>query len=125
MEKWFFDYGVIQPGYHTFYLMGINVTSANNWPKFTHVDATPAPNATNSSYTNWGGYISDVTSEAEPVPEPNNLFPPEHCAGANYTESSGLPWMWSDTNCNAAWPFMCKSLRGWLCSTCTQSAVAV
>jgi hypothetical protein len=112
VERFYFDYGVILPGYHTFYYIGLNVTANMTWPDFTFIDGTPAPNASNGTYVNWGNYSADPTSSLT-IPEPNNLVPPEHCAGANYTESSNVPWQWSDTNCNSAWPFLCELLREW------------
>jgi hypothetical protein len=115
VEKYFWDFGTLLPGYHTFYYMGLNVTGNSSWPHFTYVDRAPPPNASDpNSYVNWGNYQADVFSN-ETVPEPNNGFPPEHCAGANYTESAGQPgpWKWADTNCNGAWPFVCKALREW------------
>ena len=48
------------------------------------------------------------------MPEPNNLdYPPEKCAGANFTEAYGPlnAWGWADANCSVAAPFMCKLLN--------------
>jgi hypothetical protein len=41
-------------------------------------------------------------------PEPNNKFPPENCAAANFSQISGGLAGWSDTSCFSSFPFMCK-----------------
>jgi hypothetical protein len=120
VERFFFDYGVLLPGYHTFYWLGLS-TNDTLWPAFSYIDGLPAPNATTGTYANWGNYSDplDVMIENGTEPEPNNwLLPPENCAGANYTQlgfdgSSSGPWPWADTNCSQSWPFMCKMLREW------------
>jgi hypothetical protein len=48
------------------------------------------------------------------IKEPNNLMPPELCAGSNYTEFLNGTWGWADTDCQAPYPFMCKVTRAWL-----------
>ena len=118
VEKFFFDYGVLLPGYHTFYWLGLN-TTAERWPAFSYLDGAAAPNASVGAYAGWGNY-SEAASSNVTVPEPNNLFAPEYCAGANYSEmgfdgeGADSFWPWSDTSCTAQpWPLMCKLLREW------------
>ena len=43
--------------------------------------------------------------------EPNNIYRQEICAGANQTEAWDGAWGWSDTKCEAKFPFMCRKNR--------------
>jgi hypothetical protein len=132
VEQFFFDYGVLLPGYHTFYWLGL-ATNDTMWPAFSYLDASPAPNATTGVYANWGNYSDplDVLIENGTEPEPNNwVLPPENCAGANYTElgldgASRGPWPWADTNCSQSWPFLCKMLREWPRASCPSVSAAM
>jgi hypothetical protein len=102
VEQYFIGAGLIIPTFHKFYWMGLAVSGL--WPNFKWVDRSPGPNAT--TYEHWGRYIS-----TENEPEPNNFdFPPESCAGANYTESFGNPsaWGWADWGCDQPFAFMCE-----------------
>jgi hypothetical protein len=47
------------------------------------------------------------------VPEPNNLFPPEYCAAANYSQAVAGLFSWSDTNCGNSYIFMCWVKGEW------------
>jgi hypothetical protein len=40
--------------------------------------------------------------------EPNNIYPPENCVGANMSESFDGAWGWSDTRCSQRWPALCR-----------------
>ena len=102
MEQYFISSGLIIPTFHKFYWIGLSVSGL--WPNFTWVDRSPGPSEAN--YEHWGRYISTGNE-----PEPNNFdYPPENCAGANYTESFGNPgaWGWADWGCDQAFTFMCK-----------------
>jgi hypothetical protein len=94
--------GVLLPGFHTFYWMGLNATV---WPNWKWLDGTPNPNAT-GRYQNWGYYMP------QNILEPNNIFPPELCVGANFSEKVNLTgnWGWADTRCNQSHPYVCKTI---------------
>jgi hypothetical protein len=122
VEAYFYDYGVLLPGYHTFYWLGLNTTAAA-WPAFTFLDGTPAPNTSAGTYAPWGNWsepVFDVDLNATVdvvVPEPNNLVPLEYCVGANYSQlvNRSRVWPWADDNCNHQWPYMCEMLRECRC----------
>ncbi len=69
------------------------------------VDASPPPGLLNG-YNHWG------TLMPQNIIEPNNIFPPEYCGVANYSQIEDGLWGWADTNCTAVqYPYMCKTLR--------------
>jgi hypothetical protein len=74
-------------------------------PSRRWIDRTPDP--TTDTYLHWGVSVPDGT------PEPNNLYPPEACSTANYTESFGGAWGWADLGCYNNVSIMCKIKRGW------------
>ena len=92
--------GALLPGYHTFYWMGLNVTGS--WPRFNWIDGLAGPNR--STYQHWGYYMP------QNILEPNNIFPPENCAGANFTQAYDIAWAWSDASCSVKAPYICKAL---------------
>lgn len=63
-----------------------------------HLAAAP----TDLTYKRWGVY-QPLSS-----PEPNNKFPPEDCAVANFSQATSGVASWSDTNCFGNFAFMCK-----------------
>jgi hypothetical protein len=69
------------------------------------IDHTPNPNT--ETYVHWGVSVPDGT------PEPNNMYPPESCASANYSESYDGAWGWADLGCYNNVSIMCKIKRGW------------
>jgi hypothetical protein len=77
--------------------MGLNTSS---WPKFSWLDGLPGPKG---RYEHWGYFMP------QNILEPNNIFPPENCVGANFTEGFDDAWAWSDTKCAAKFPYMCKA----------------
>jgi hypothetical protein len=54
-------------------------------------------------------------AEGDERQEPNNAFPPEFCAVANYTQKFEDAWGWSDQNCEDVFIAICKIARGCLC----------
>ncbi len=75
---------------------------ADEWPNFRWADLSPL---LASDYQGWGFFMP------QNIKEPNNLMPPELCAGSNYTEFLNGTWGWADTDCQAPYPFMCKVTR--------------
>lgn len=75
----------------------------------THTHALPLPAEPSGSarYHPWGIYRPGME------PEPNNKFQPENCVAANWSQTVGGVWGWSDTNCIDSYPFLCKIPRGW------------
>jgi hypothetical protein len=107
-ESYFIRMGAMLPGFHQFYWLGLNTS---RWPAFTWLDSASAPSNhwkgfTRGSYSHWGYYMP------QNVIEPNDKFPPENCAGANYSQAWGSGWGWADTNCSGVHPFMCKQACG-------------
>jgi hypothetical protein len=105
-EQYFINQGMLLPGFHTFYWMGL---TTENWPIFTWTDQTPY--TMNVSWDNWGYYMP------QNIREPNNIFRDELCGGANYSQRNTnlrpAIWGWADTKCNAQYPIMCRKNRGW------------
>jgi hypothetical protein len=61
-----------------------------------HIQETSLPPPDADHYTNWGTFRSGSGRTSN---EPNNAFGSEFCTAANFTETSGGNWMWSDTLC--------------------------
>jgi hypothetical protein len=99
VEQYFVNLGALLPGFHTFYWMGLNSSA---WPRFSWIDGSPGPNRT--TYQRWGYYMP------QNILEPNAIFPPENCAGANFTEGYDGVWAWSDAGCSLKFPYICKAL---------------
>lgn len=53
----------------------------------------------------WGTDVPDGT------PEPNNLYPPESCSTANYSQTYSGVWGWADQSCFKNVSIMCKIKR--------------
>jgi hypothetical protein len=75
---------------------------AIGWPSFAWVDPTVAV-PSSETYAHWGtnGNVS----------EPDNAFPQENCAVANFTEAFDGVWGWADTRCSNNFIFVCKVIR--------------
>jgi hypothetical protein len=110
IEGYFYDLGVLMPEYDPLYWIGLNTTDRSE-PDWKWVDpALGRPGA----YRHWGTFLyGDGTPEAEP----NNVFDPESCVAANFTEAytespkpdaKVNPFGWADTNCNKSLTFMCR-----------------
>jgi hypothetical protein len=83
-----------------FYWIGARVAFLDVWPTFTWLTGRPV---NGSSYVHWG-YLYRPGSH----PEPNNVFPPEDCAGANASVAWGGAWGWADARCTLRAPFICE-----------------
>jgi hypothetical protein len=91
------------PGFHSFYWLGL---AARTWPHFAWADGSPGGSGSGSSFRHWGYYMP------QNILEPNNLAPPELCAGANASQAYERAWGWADTGCAMAAPYMCRRLGG-------------
>jgi hypothetical protein len=103
------DDGWLLPNYHQFYWMGLE-SSVNGaiWPNFTWLDKGKAIYMGN--YQHWGTLMPGRRLE------PNNIVPPENCAGSNltmgiiryeqliYDDVGG----WADHHCSEKHPFICE-----------------
>jgi hypothetical protein len=69
------------------------------------IDKTPDPRP--ETYDHWGVTVPGG------VQEPDNAFPPEACATANWTESYTGVWGWADQSCYKNVSLMCKVKREW------------
>jgi hypothetical protein len=98
VEKYYVELGGILPGFHTFYWIGL---TTENWPEFYWADMSPMKG--NISETGHWGYFMPQN-----ILEPNNIYPPENCVGANLTESFDGAWGWADTRCSQRWPGLCR-----------------
>jgi hypothetical protein len=87
-----------------FYWMGLRVDNdALYWPFFSWaVNGSGGAVLTSRSYTHWG------TDRGGAGREPNNVCPPEDCAGANYTQAYDGAWGWSDAACDQQFPSLCE-----------------
>jgi hypothetical protein len=83
-----------------FYWIGLRVGPFDKWPTFSWLSNGLTLNQTR--YHHWGVYKPGTTLE------PNNVFVPENCAGANLTEAYDGAWGWADSNCNMLAPFICQ-----------------
>ncbi len=105
---------VVPPGYGTIRGCHHNQTCkcySNPW-----YYARPGHISTLAACRGWG--IMTDEQGAPILGEPNNFdFPPESCAGCNYTESLKTgAWGWADTNCTRQHIVMCRIAGGW-CAT--------
>ena len=87
----------------------------SRWPNFTWVNTDPSINKGN--YQHWGTYMPGRRLE------PNNMLPPENCAGSNTTQGilqtdkttvifDGLGG-WADRSCFERQIFICEVERKW------------
>jgi hypothetical protein len=107
-EQCFVDKGNLMPAYHTFYWMGLKTGDVfSTWPNFTWIDKSYA--IFNGNYQHWG--YTRLSGGGATLLEPNNLVPPENCAGGNFSEAYGGASGWGDTNCSATYPMICEIIR--------------
>jgi hypothetical protein len=98
VEAFFTRQGFISSS--SFYWIGARVSFLDVWPTFTWLTGKALDN---SSYLHWGVYYKPGSH-----PEPNNIFPPEDCAGANGTAAWGGAFGWTDVRCTLTAPFICE-----------------
>ena len=110
VEGCFADQGSLLPNFHKFYWMGLRTgIMGATWPNFTWIDRDNVVYV--GDYQHWGvmqpGFIL----------EPNNLVPPENCAGSNLTmgivkfdKTFGVDEVggWADQPCQAKHPYICE-----------------
>ena len=84
------------------YWIGLKVQQYETWPTFGWVMPTHQAKLYNYSYSHWGVWRPGSHKE------PNNIFPPEHCAVANGTQAYDGAFGWADMQCNNAAPFICE-----------------
>jgi hypothetical protein len=99
VENCFIGQGFLLPKYHVLYWMGlVSGMPGAQWPNFTWIDHNDA--IYRGNYQHWGISGKDL--------EPNNLLPPETCAGSNltvwYTNCGG----WADHNCKESYVYICE-----------------
>jgi hypothetical protein len=80
------------------YWIGLN-TTAGKWPNFRWLSGSVPP-PSYYSYEHWG--------RGDSYNEPNNLAGNEYCVVANSSEMSSNAWGWSDWNCSALMPYLCR-----------------
>jgi hypothetical protein len=98
VEEYYVGKGILMPGFHKSYWVGLRAAS---WPNFAWIDRTAGVEI---DYSHWGT-LNDGSKE------PNNAIAPELCGLANYTLTYGGVWGWSDTACSASFPFICRMLN--------------
>ena len=88
-------------------------------PAFFWLDPTVTPLTAITAYKHWG-------TPATAPREPNNLFSPENCGGANASTAYQNAWGWADYMCTSEFVYMCRWVRppGWL-GTCFALAHAL
>lgn len=84
------------------YWIGLKVQQYETWPNFGWVLPTHQSKLYNYSYSHWGVWRPGSHKE------PNNIFPPEHCAVANRSEAYDGAFGWADMQCNIAVPYICE-----------------
>jgi hypothetical protein len=114
VESCFIQQGYMLPSFHKFYWMGLKTgIPGTRWPNFTWIDRENVIYMGN--YQHWGVYQPGA------VLEPNNLFPPEYCAGSNLTMGiatynkrvvtfDGVGG-WADRRCGERHIFVCEVQR--------------
>jgi hypothetical protein len=100
VESTFAQRGISEADRNPFYWIGLYIAPYTDWPNFRWLNGLPGPN--NWTYSHWGTYKPGTHLE------PNNVFPPELCSGANATETFGGAWGWGDENCDRMFPFICE-----------------
>jgi hypothetical protein len=103
VEQCFISQGTLLPAYHKFYWMGLATGNYGaKWPNFTWIDHNKAIYV--GQYQHWGLYSTRAGASFEP----NNLRPPENCAGANLTTSWLAAGGWADHHCRERYTFICE-----------------
>ena len=110
VEELFVSQGVLLPAYHLRYWLGLYIPYRDPklWPGFLWHDGSHAPTTHAKpldTYGHWGLWedLSGVERQ-----EPNNAFPPEFCAVANFSQVHEQAWGWSDQNCEGLYIAICK-----------------
>ncbi len=109
VESAFIDMGILIPGWHTAYWLGLSTRSSSE-PRVWRWTDPFVPYFTDESYTHWG-------TNSDGVSEPDNAVPPESCAACNYSQrfqdgvSNVGPWGWADASCSTRLPIMCRITR--------------
>jgi hypothetical protein len=99
VEDVFTRRGMLQGRTAPTYWMGLRVYTFDFWPNFTWVNGRSLGG---SAYEHWGIFKAGYHME------PNNVFPPEDCAAANFSQLYDKAWGWSDARCSDAMPFICE-----------------
>ena len=99
VENLYIDQGVLLPGFHKAYWIGLNTTPAAHPSKWTWMDSSPYEGGV--TYQNWGLY------QPGGLQEPNNNAGNEYCAVANASQPKSNAWGWSDIGCTNQYIFMC------------------
>ncbi len=112
VEETFTDMGVLLPTFHRSYWLGLAIPEGDNnrlWPWFVWLDGQPDPSTpSNPSFFNYARWGRMYLADGRIRDEPNNLYPPEFCATANFTQFQDGVWGWSDQNCDDQFAFICK-----------------
>jgi hypothetical protein len=74
---------------------------ANTNPNFYLLDPTMPALSSLAAYKHWG-------TPATAPREPNNIFRPENCGGANASQVYGNAWGWADFMCSSEFVYMCR-----------------
>jgi hypothetical protein len=90
---------VLRADLQPFYWLGLAVKRFDFWPTFSWPSGAVLKSG---AYQHWGRYGPGQH------PEPNNVFPPEDCAGANASQAYDGSWGWSDEDCATRAPFVCE-----------------
>jgi hypothetical protein len=90
--------GYLLSKFHKFYWMGLKATRN---PAFFWNDPTVTPLTALTAYKHWG-------TPATAPREPNNLFSPENCGGANASTAYQNAWGWADFMCTSEFVYMCR-----------------
>ena len=91
--------GWLRNGLTPLYWMGLRVSPYLEWPAFVWPNGMSLDDL---DYEHWGTFLPGSHRE------PNNIFPPEHCACANQTESFEGAFGWADVQCNTLMPYICE-----------------
>ena len=90
------------------YWMGLRVMPYEGWPVFGwQLQDGSYQKLYNSSYQAWGVWRPGRRRE------PNNIFPPELCAGANFTQMADGAYGWVDMRCETLAPSICEVPCKW------------
>jgi hypothetical protein len=92
--------GWLRNGFIPFYWIGLRVSPYEQWPNFQWPNSVALDD---SEYSHWGTFMPGSHRE------PNNIYPPENCAGGNYSESYDDLYGWADAGCFLSFPFICEN----------------
>jgi hypothetical protein len=111
VEQYYINNGYLFPKYHRFYWIGLTTPTADP-QEWRWIDPT-GPKISSTAYQHWGQ--GAVDNPPDMGGEPNNYMKDEKCAGANFTQTYGEAWGWSDAQCGGQAVFMCKLVGEWQC----------